>query len=87
MIVDDYSRFTWTIFLASKDESFDQFFILIKRLEKRIGHSLVSLRSDHGTKFEILVLLFIVMNMVWITTFRPLEHHNKMVLWKEKIEH
>ena len=52
VIVDDYSRFTWTIFLASKDESFDQFLILIKRLEKRIGHSLVSLRSDHGTEFE-----------------------------------
>ena len=52
VIVDDYSRFTWTIFLGSKDESFEQFLFLIKKLEKRLGHSLVSLRSDHGTEFE-----------------------------------
>ena len=52
VIVDDYYRFTWTLFLASKDESFEQFIIWLKKVEKRIGQSLVSLRSDHGTEFE-----------------------------------
>jgi len=51
VIVDDYSHFTWTLFLASKDESFEKFVAFIKKVE-RVGHSLVSLRSDHGTKFE-----------------------------------
>jgi len=52
VIVDDYSRFTWTLFFASKDETFEKFVVFIKKVEKRVGHSLVSLRSDRGTKFE-----------------------------------
>jgi len=52
IIVDDYSRFTWTLFLASKDETFEQVVAFLKKVEKRVGHSLVCLRSDHGTEFE-----------------------------------
>jgi len=52
VIVDDYSRFTWTLFLASKDESFDKFLVFLKKIEKRVGHSLVCLSSDHGKEFE-----------------------------------
>ena len=51
VIVDDYSGFTWTLFLESKDESFETFLVLLKKIEKRVAHSLVSLRSDHGKKF------------------------------------
>jgi len=53
MIVDDYSRFTWTLFLASKDETFEKILVFLKRTEKRIGHSLVSLRSNHGKNLKI----------------------------------
>ena len=52
VIVDDYSHFTWTLFLASKDESFEKFLMLLKKIKKTVGHSLVSLRSDHGKEFE-----------------------------------
>jgi len=52
VIVDDYSCFTWTLFLTSKDESFEKFLILLKKIKKRVGHSLVSIRSDHGKEFE-----------------------------------
>jgi len=38
--------------LASKDETFEKFVTFLKKVEKRVGHSLVSLRSDHGTEFE-----------------------------------
>ena len=41
VVVDDYSRFTWSLFLLLK-----------MKLLKRVGHSLVCLRSDHGTEFE-----------------------------------
>jgi len=51
-IVDDYSRFTWTLFLASEDETFGKFIAFIKKVEKRVGHSLVCLRSDHGIEFK-----------------------------------
>ena len=53
MIVDDYSRFTWTLFLASKDETFEKILVFLKRTEKRIRHSLVSLRSNHGKNLKI----------------------------------
>ena len=52
VIVDDYSRFTWTLFLTSKDEAFENFLVFLKKIEKRVGHSLVNLRSDHGKKTE-----------------------------------
>jgi len=52
VIVDDYCRFTWTLFLASKDETCEKFLMFLKRTEKRVGHSLVSLRSDHRKEFE-----------------------------------
>jgi len=52
VVVDDYSRFTWTLFLASKDETFEKFLIFLKRVKKRVGHSLICLRSDHGKEFE-----------------------------------
>jgi len=48
VIVDDYSRFTWTLFLASKDETFEKFLAFLKKTEKRVGHPLVCLRSDHN---------------------------------------
>ena len=52
IIVNDYSRFTWTLFLGSKDETFENFIAFLKKVEKMVGHSLVCLRSDHGTEFE-----------------------------------
>jgi len=52
VIVDNYSCFTWTLFLASKDESFEKFVVFLKKTEKRVGHSLISRRSDHGKEFE-----------------------------------
>jgi len=52
VIVDDYSCFTWTLFLNSKDKTFEKFLTFLKRTKNRVGHSLVSLRSNHGKQFE-----------------------------------
>jgi len=38
--------------LATKDETFEKFLVFLKKVEKRVGHSLVCLRSDHGKEFE-----------------------------------
>jgi len=75
--VDDYSRFTWTLFLASKDESFEKFLVFLKKTKKRVGHSLVSLRSDHAKNLKTQTLLVIVMNMALMTIFLPPEHVNR----------
>jgi len=52
VIVDDYSYFTWTLFLALKDESFEKFLVLLKKIKKKVGQSLISLRSDHDKEFK-----------------------------------
>jgi len=48
VVVLDYSCFTWTLIPASKDESFEKFLVFLKKSENRVGHLLISLRSDHG---------------------------------------
>ena len=52
VIVDDFSRFTWTEFLQSKEDTFEHFVALMKRTQRKLGLQLVSIRSDHGTEFE-----------------------------------
>jgi len=34
VLVDDYSRFTWTLFLISKDEAFDMFTSFVRKTQK-----------------------------------------------------
>ena len=52
VIVDDYSRFTWVLFLATKDCAFNEFEKLITLLENKLGTRLVGIRSDHGGEFQ-----------------------------------
>ena len=52
VVVDDYFRFTCIIFLASKDEAFQNFIKLSKRIQREQGNEIVSIRSDHGGEFE-----------------------------------
>ena len=52
VLVDDYSRYTWTLFLPSKDKVFEEFQVLISLLEKSLDTSLMAIRSDHGSEFQ-----------------------------------
>ena len=52
VIVDDYSRFTWVYFLAHKDEALHTFIKHYKKIQNEKGLTFVSVRSDHGGKFE-----------------------------------
>ncbi|GJU99740.1 retrovirus-related pol polyprotein from transposon TNT 1-94 [Tanacetum coccineum] len=52
VIVDDYSRYTWTSFLKSKTEAFDQFEIFSKKIQNQLGCTIVSIRTDHGREFD-----------------------------------
>jgi hypothetical protein len=47
-IVDEYSHFTWIIFLASKDEIFDQFVNFYYRVENKKSSKIVTIYSNHG---------------------------------------
>ena len=52
VIVDDFSRFTWTLFLSHKSDTFNAFKRFAKVVQNEKGTTIVSLRSDHGKEFE-----------------------------------
>ena len=52
VIVDDYSRFGWVLFLTYKDEAFEIFKTFCKRIQNEKDTSIISIRSDHRKEFE-----------------------------------
>ncbi|GAB2299566.1 hypothetical protein Dimus_038569 [Dionaea muscipula] len=40
------------MFLSSKDQTYDKFVSLVRKMERQTGHQLVTIRSDHGTEFK-----------------------------------
>ena len=52
VIVDDYSRFTWTLFLKTKDDAFTAFHKLANVIQNEKSMRIVSIRSDHGGEFQ-----------------------------------
>ena len=49
VIVDNFSRYTWVFFLASKDEAFGHYHDLVLRLASELPGALRAIRSDNGT--------------------------------------
>ncbi|GJV42822.1 putative ribonuclease H-like domain-containing protein [Tanacetum coccineum] len=52
IVTDDYSRFSWIFFLATKDETSDIFKSFITRVENLIDQRVKVIRCDNGTKFK-----------------------------------
>ncbi|GJX80436.1 retrovirus-related pol polyprotein from transposon TNT 1-94 [Tanacetum coccineum] len=51
VIVDDYSRFTWVKFLASKDEALDFIIKFLKMIQVRLNATVRNIHTDNGTEF------------------------------------
>ncbi|GKB57125.1 retrovirus-related pol polyprotein from transposon TNT 1-94 [Tanacetum coccineum] len=51
VIVDDYSRFTWVKFLASKDEAPDFIIKFLKMIQVRLNAAVRNIRTDNRTEF------------------------------------
>ncbi|PKU86617.1 Retrovirus-related Pol polyprotein from transposon TNT 1-94 [Dendrobium catenatum] len=49
VIVDDYSRFTWTRFLSHKNESFEEFKTFSTWIQKKLGCEILTIHSDLHT--------------------------------------
>nr|GEW06941.1 putative reverse transcriptase domain-containing protein [Tanacetum cinerariifolium] len=52
VVTDDYSRFTWVFFLATKDETSPILKTFITGLENQLSLKVKVIRSDNGTKFK-----------------------------------
>ncbi|GJU77065.1 ribonuclease H-like domain-containing protein [Tanacetum coccineum] len=49
---DDYSRFTWVFFLATKDETCGILMSFITGIENLVDHKVKVIRCDNGTEFK-----------------------------------
>ena len=52
VVVDDFSRFTWTFFLKHKNDAFNEFSVFCKQIQIQKSTTIVTIRSDHGGEFE-----------------------------------
>ena len=69
VIVDDYSRYTWTLFLAYKNYAYKAFKKLEKVLQNENDRCVKSIHSDHGVSFKMLSLKGFVKNMGYHIVF------------------
>nr|GEW81962.1 integrase, catalytic region, zinc finger, CCHC-type, peptidase aspartic, catalytic [Tanacetum cinerariifolium] len=51
VIVDDYSRCTWTLFLRSKDETQQMLKEFLTMIQRNLQDPVITVRTDRGTKF------------------------------------
>ena len=52
VIVDDYSRYTWVIFLKSKNDAFAEFTRLMRKIQNQKEVVIKYIRTDNGTEFK-----------------------------------
>lgn len=52
VIVDEYSRYTWTRFLRSKAETPEELIVFFKMIQTKLNQVIAGIKSDHGTEFE-----------------------------------
>lgn len=52
VIVEDFTRYTWTLFLGDKSETPDKFKIFAKRAQREFGLNIVKVQSDNGSEFK-----------------------------------
>ena len=52
IIIDDYIRFTWTLFLAHKDDTFHTFVKFCKKVKNEKDSRIACIRSDNGREFR-----------------------------------
>ncbi|GJY75271.1 retrovirus-related pol polyprotein from transposon TNT 1-94 [Tanacetum coccineum] len=51
VIVDDYSRYTWTLFLRSKDETPEVLKDFLMMIQRNLQAQVITVRTDRGTEF------------------------------------
>ena len=52
VIVDDFSRYTWVLFLSQKNETFFEFSKFCNKVQNEKCFTITYIRSDHGKEFE-----------------------------------
>ena len=85
LFIDDYSRMVWVTFLKHKLEAFEYFKIFRKMVERETDLKLKCLRSNRGGEFTSQEFFEYCEKHGIKRHIQLLVHHNKTVLWKERI--
>ena len=86
VIVDDFTRFSWTFFLHSKDETSQLIINHIKDVDNESKWNVKKIRSDNGTEFKNSIMKEYCNEKGITHTFQLLGILNKMVWLKGRIE-
>ena len=71
VIVDDFSRFTWTLFLVSKNDAYKAFKKLAKILHNESDNTIKQIHSDHGESFKMQRLIGFAKNKRLYIAIQP----------------
>ena len=52
VIVDDFSTYTWVLFLSQKNEAFYEFSKFCNKVQNEKSFAITYIRSNHGREFE-----------------------------------
>nr|GFB12175.1 retrovirus-related Pol polyprotein from transposon TNT 1-94 [Tanacetum cinerariifolium] len=83
VIVDDYSRYTWTYFLRSKDEKPEVLIDFLRLVQRELQAEVRVVRTDKGTEFLNQTLMSTLLQKGYFTKHPLLEHLNKTALSKD----
>ena len=78
VIVDDFSKYTWVLFLSQNNKAFYEFSKFYNKLQNEKGFAITCIRSDHGREFENIDFEEYCNEHGINTIFRLLELLNKM---------
>lgn len=84
IIVDDYSRFTWVMFLACKHEVFTKSEIFCRKVQRKAGHFITYFIVIMEENLKIEFLRNTMVRIDTLKTSHLLDLSNKMVWWNEK---
>ena len=85
ILVDNFSRMTWVVFLKDKYEAFDKVKIFKNRVENESGMKIKCLRSNKEGEFTSISLIFFVKKMESKDSYHLQEPLNRMTLQREGI--
>ena len=86
VIVDNFSKFTWVLFLTQNDESFETFQNFYKNVKNEKDANIIFLRSNHARELKNeLFKTFFFIRMASLIIFSIQNLLNKIELFKGKI--
>lgn len=83
MNVDDFSRY----FFASKDNAFNSFKTIFKRVQNKKWYFICCIRSDHCREFENHVFKIFLMTLILNINFHHPRIHNNMELLRKEYDY